>query len=121
MNIQIKTTGGLVTTPAITDYVNKRISHIEKFLHSDPSAVAHVELSKMTNHHKHGDIFSAKVRVVVKGKEFFASAERADLYVAVDGVRDEITRELTHLKEKRLAMLRRGGAKVKNMIKGIWN
>lgn|ERR1035437_8954324 len=120
MNIQIKTTGGLTLTPAITEYVDKRIAGFEKFLAGDSTAQTTIELSKLTNHHKHGDIFSAEVHLVAKDRDLFASSEQIDLYAAIDGVRDEILRELSSAKEKRLSMLRRGGARVKNIVKGIW-
>ncbi len=120
MNIQIKTKGGLALTPAITEYVHKRVASFEKFLSGDTTAQAAIELGKSTNHHKHGDIFSAEVHLVAKGRDLFAGAEKEDLYAAIDAIKDEVLRELSSAKEKRLSTLRRGGAKVKNIIKGIW-
>ena len=129
MNIQIKTKGGLTTTDAITEYVNKRCESLEKFTVNDPTAFAVVELSRTTEHHKHGDIFRAEIHITGKniskngGKnsDIFVSAEREDLYAAIDAVRDEAVRELSSAKAKRTTLVRRGGAKVKAMIKGIFN
>jgi putative sigma-54 modulation protein len=120
MNIQIKTKGGLALTPAITEYVHKRIASFEKFLAGDSTAQVSIELGRSTNHHKHGDVFSADVHLVAKGKDLFAGAEKEDLYAAIDAIKDEVLRELSNAKEKRLSAVRRGGAKVKNIIKGMW-
>ncbi len=120
MNIQIKTTGGFSLTPAINEYIEKRIATIERFLSDDPTAIVHVELAKTTEHHKHGDIFRAEIRITGKGRDIYISSEKADLYAAIDVAREEAHRKLAATKEKRISFVRRGGARVKNLIKGIW-
>ena len=120
MNIQIKTTGGFSLTPSIKEYVDKRIAGLEKFLNNDPTAFCSVDLSRTTAHHKNGDIFRAEIRIVAKNRDLYASSEKTDLYLAIDTTRDEIARKLASLKEKRISFVRRGGAKVKNIIKGFW-
>lgn len=120
MNTQIKTLGGLSLTPAISDYIEKRITSIEKFANEDSTTFCHVDIAKTSSHHKHGDIFKAEIRITTKGQEFYASSEKDDLYAAIDETRDEIARKLKSSKEKRISFVRRGGAKVKNIIKGFW-
>jgi ribosomal subunit interface protein len=119
MNTQIKTTGGFSLTPAISEYVEKRVATLSKFVDNDPTAMCTVELGKTTGHHKHGDIFKAEIRVVGKGRDLYVGAEKADLYLAIDQAREEIFRKLTSTKEKRISFVRRGGAKIKNIIKGL--
>lgn len=119
MNTKIKTTG-ISLTPSISEYADKRLATISKIIGGDPSYICDVELAKTTNHHKNGDIFRAEIHIVGKGKDLYASAENSDLYAAIDEVRDEITRLLKASKGKRLAFVRRGGAQVKAMMKGMW-
>jgi ribosomal subunit interface protein len=129
MNIHIKTKGGLAVTPAIGDYVNKRCESMEKFLANDPTVFVVVELGRTTGHHKHGDVFGAEIHITGKALntasgrsgDLYVSAEREDLYAAIDAVRDEALRELSSAKSKKMTLVRRGGAKVKNMIKGFFN
>ena len=125
MNIQIKTTGGLTTTAAIDEYIGKRFESLEKFTAGDTTVFAVVELGRTTGHHKHGEIFRAEVHItgktVGKNGEVFVVAVREDLYAAIDAARDEAIRELSSAKSKRTTLVRRGGAKVKNMIKGFFN
>ncbi len=120
MNINIKTTT-ISMTPAISEYVEKHLDVVKRFTQDDPTAKCDLELAKTTNHHKHGDIFKAEIHIVAKGQNIYASVEKEDLYMAIDVLKDEVLRQLTTSKDKKQSMLRRGGAKVKNIIKGMWS
>lgn len=119
MKINIKTTT-ISLTPAISDYVEKNLSSIKKLLENDTTAQCDLELAKTTNHHKHGDIFKAEIHIVAKDTNIFSSVEKEDLYAAIDEARNEIIQTLKSSKEKKRSLFRRGGAQVKNIIKGIW-
>ena len=120
MNINIKTSN-ISLTEAISDYTSKRLESVKQLLASDPTVKCDVELGRTTTHHKSGDIFRAEIHITGKDKDLYASAEEADLYKAIDVVRDEILREIRSEKGKKLSLLRRGGAKIKNMIRGLAN
>ena len=83
--------------------------------------MAQVEVGKSTKHHKAGNIFRAEVHITGPGLDFYAVAEEADLYAAIDIVKDEIVRTATQLKDKRKTLARRGAEMIKNMMKGITN
>jgi ribosomal subunit interface protein len=119
MNINIKTKG-ISLTPSISDYADKRLAGIGKLLGGDPSFICDLELGKTSEHHHKGDIFRAEIHITGKGKDSYASAEDQDLYTAIDIMRDEITRELKASKGKRLSFIRRGGTRVKEMMRGVW-
>jgi ribosomal subunit interface protein len=119
MNINIKTTG-ISLTPSISDYVEKRLRPIEKLLQDDSTVQCDVELAKTTNHHRHGDIFKAEVHIVGKDMDIFATVEKEDMYAAIDLVQEEVIRQIKSRKEKRQSLIRRGGAQVKEIIKGLW-
>lgn len=105
-------------TPALRDYVEKRFAALSKFTAGEPVVV--VELSVTTAHHRQGDIFEAKVEVTTPlGKKHVAITEKADMYAAIDDVRDEIIRSLTSAKDKKETLFKRGAQKVKNIIKGF--
>lgn len=119
MNINIKTSS-ISLTPSISDYVDKRFQTIKNFFEGDSTAICDVELARTTSHHKAGDIFRAEIHIVAKDKNLYASSEQEDLYKAIDMVRDEMLREIKTSKSKGQSMLRRGGARVKDMIRGLW-
>jgi ribosome-associated translation inhibitor RaiA len=50
----------------------------------------------------------------------YASSDKEDLYIAIDDAVDEASRSLTSKRKKYTALARRGGAKVKAMVKGLW-
>lgn len=119
MNINIKTTD-ITLTDAISDYVNKRLDKVSKMLEGETDVQCDIELARTTGHHQKGEIFRAEIHIVGSGKNIYVSSEREDLYEAIDEVKDDAVRELQSDKSKRVSLLRRGGAKVKNMLKGLW-
>ena len=119
MNTNIKTTD-ITLTPAISEYVAKRLAKIGALLEGDSTAICDVELGRTTAHHQKGDIFRAELHITGAGKNAYASSEAKDLYTAIDSVREEALRELRSGKGKRVSLIRRSGARVKNMVKGLW-
>ncbi len=119
MKINIKATG-IELTPAISDYVNKKVSAIEKYLDKDTlDMVAQVEVGVTTHHHKAGNIFKAEVHITGLGLDLYATREEEDLYAAIDLVKDEIVHNATQSKNKRVTLTRRGAEMVKNIMKGF--
>lgn len=127
MKINIKATG-IELTSAISDYVYKKVSMIEKFLPGDidPSSledvVAQVEVGKPSEHHKAGEeVFRAEVHLTGGGVDIYAVSKEADLYAAIDTVKDEVSRKLSELKGKRETLARRGARVVKEMMRGAYD
>ena len=117
MNINIKATG-IALTPAISDYVYKKISSVEKYLSKKgPTASAQVEVGKTTKHHKSGDVFKAEVRLIGGGLDMYAVEEAEDLYAAIDLVEAEITRGILKTKGRHIQLLRRGQRAIKDLMK----
>ncbi|OHA16811.1 MAG: ribosomal subunit interface protein [Candidatus Taylorbacteria bacterium RIFCSPHIGHO2_02_FULL_45_28] len=120
MNTHIKTTN-IALTDAISDYVNKRLLKIEKLTNGDSSAQCDVELARTTTHHNKGEVFRAEIHLVgAAGLNIYTSIEREDLYTAIDEVRDAVIREFTGNRKKKMSRIRRGGARIKEMVKGMW-
>lgn len=121
MNINIKATGTSLT-PAISDYINKKVGGIEKFLEDAEAARFDVEIGVTTRHHNAGEEqFRAEVNLHAGDLHLRAEESHEDLYAAIDLVKDELAREVLTKKRKRLHLLRRGGQKVKNMLKGFYD
>ena len=110
-------------TGAIRDYVSKRVTNLEKLLSRIESGKGKVmvnfEVSKSTNHHKSGDIFHADCLIKIDGKEFYGSADKEDLYQAIDAVKDSLYNEINKNKDRRQTLFRRGAMSIKNMLKGL--
>lgn len=117
MNIKIRSTN-FELTPAIEDYVHKKLSPLARFFSNE--TICEVEIGKSTNAHKTGDIFKAEINIVGGGlDQVYVVAEEVDLYTAIDIVRDEAERSVVNKKKKKDTMLRKGGAMVKNLLKRL--
>ncbi len=117
MNINIKSTN-MELTPAITDYVNKRLATIQKFTKKG-TITGFVEIGKTTNHHKQGEVFKAEFDIRINGENFFSSVSGEDLYRSIDEAKEDIVRSITHTKDRKKTLFKRGAISVKKMLKGI--
>lgn len=97
--MQIIITGkGIDLTEAIKDYVDKKISSLEKF---HPNIIrASVEVGLENHHHLKGKIFIAECKLEIPGKDVFASKNEKNLYKAIDKIRDYLESELKKSKAK---------------------
>ncbi len=122
MQIKTKATN-LDLSAAISNYLFKRLETTNKFVKGvDPDSVmAEVELARTTNHHKSGDIFRAEINFCIGGDCLRAVSEKDDLYTAIDDAKDELIRELSQRKRKKLSTVRRGGQKIKGLIRRLWS
>ncbi|TAK04724.1 ribosome-associated translation inhibitor RaiA [Patescibacteria group bacterium] len=102
MDIAKMKAGGFELTPAIAQYAEEKIRHMEKFLSSvqEPKR-ASIEVEKTTNHHNKGQIFRAEVMLELPGKTLRAEATDEDLYAAIDAMKDALERQVIQYKETR--------------------
>ena len=110
-------------TPAIYDYVLKRVTNLEKLLKSIETeggeVSAQFEVSQSTRHHKSGAIFHADCLIKTECEEFYSSADEEDLYAAVDAVKENLFREISKHKDRKQTLLYRGARSIKKMLKGL--
>lgn len=106
-------------TPAIEEYISKKLAGVEKFIKGAEEILANVEVGKTSRHHKQGDVFKAEIHIKLPGEEFYATVEKDDLYAAIDEVRDELVRNMTSRRKRALKLLRRGSQRIKEFIKGF--
>ena len=119
MKINIKGTH-LELTPAITAYIEKRMNGLDKFVNPEDTSVSvDFEVSKTTQHHQSGDIFCAEATMHAGTDNFRAESSQADLYAAIDIVKDGIARAITDNKKKKRTLVKRGGAILKSIMKGF--
>jgi putative sigma-54 modulation protein len=120
MNINIKGTN-MELTDAIREHLNNKLSGLDKLVDNDKGeANAQVELGRTTNHHKSGEVYRAEINVMMSGRAIRAVSEMEDLYAAITDMSDEIFREVKKAKSRDRSMVRRGGQRIKNMMRGIF-
>ncbi len=120
INFQAK---NIEITDAIHDYVEKRVTNLGKLLSDieerDGEISVLFSLSKTTHHHKGGEVFHADCSINIKGKKFYASVNKQDLYEAIDAVKEDLFMEITKNKDKKQTLFKRGASSVKKMMKGL--
>jgi ribosomal subunit interface protein len=96
MRITLKATH-IEHTNAIDAYVAKRLRELERILGAkEKSEVARVDIGVSSKHHKEGkEQYYAEITLHVKNKDFRVVAKAADLYAAIDKMKDDIVREVT--------------------------
>lgn len=122
MKINLKGTN-IELTPAIKDYVLKRVTNLGKLLSKieagDEKVLINFEVAKATNHHKAGFVFHSDCNINIAGKDFYASSDKEDLYEAIDDVKSILFTEITKNKDRNRTLLHRGARSVKKMLKGL--
>lgn len=118
MTTNIKGTNVEVTV-AISDYLNKKIDAINKFVKLGEEINIYIEIGKTTNHHKQGDHFKAEFDVTINGEKFFTTSEKSDLYKAIDDAKDQLIKKIRNSKKRKITLFKRGASSVKKMVKGF--
>ena len=120
INFQAK---NIEITEAIHDYVEKKVTNLGKLLadieERDGEVIVLFGISKTTHHHKGGEVFHADCSINIKGKKFYSSVNKQDLYEAIDEVKEDLFREITKNKDRKQTLFKRGAISVKKMMKGI--
>lgn len=79
-------------TPALKDYVNEKLTRIERHFESVTSVNCILTVEKLR--HK------AEAKVNVTGGTIYAEAVQDDMYAAIDGLIDKLDRQIVKHKEK---------------------
>ncbi|HEU0085787.1 MAG TPA: ribosome-associated translation inhibitor RaiA [Candidatus Paceibacterota bacterium] len=118
MKINI-TSKNIELTDSIKDYVQKKVTNLEKLLEKDHEAIINFEVGKSTKHHKSGEVFHADCAVHTAGEKYYSSADEEDIYQAIDQVRESLFREISRRKDRKQTLFKRGATSVKKMMKGL--
>jgi putative sigma-54 modulation protein len=107
-------------TDAIRSYILDKVSSLEKLVpKDDTSAKLTIELSKISNHHTHGEHYQAEALLHIRGKESTLKTTQEDLYKAVDVLKDMLSRDMSTHKDKERSLVRRSAHKVKALLKRL--
>jgi ribosomal subunit interface protein len=132
MKIAIKETN-LKLGKEIKKKIERKINSLEKFAKEifeqnywdgffgkgKPKAEAWVEVAKSTEHHRKGPFFYAECQIKFPKKTFRAEAEREDIEVAINEVKEELKRQIKEFKNKKRAKFKKGALKLKRRTREI--
>ena len=110
----------MALSPDVSTYLEKRLAGLEKFFTNDAAvAMVDVELAKTTEHHHTGDIYKAEINIHIGSAAFRAVEETSDIFSAIDEAKARMENELRANKDKKISLIRRGGQKVKVLLKNV--
>jgi ribosomal subunit interface protein len=112
---------GIEHTNALDAYVGNRLRELEKVIDpKEKSCIARVEIAKETKHHKTGlDVYKAELTMRTGRKDFRVTAtDEADLYAAIDAMKDHIVRDIKEHRGRMRALQKEGDRKVKKVLRG---
>lgn len=102
MKIRLKSTK-LETTEAISNYFQEKMDMLEKYLGDIQVLNCDCEIEKVGGEQKSGKVFRAEVNLEVPGALLRVEKEAADLYKAIDKVKDHLLLVIKKHKEKKLS------------------
>ena len=101
--MQIKIQGtGIELTEAIKAYVEEKALTLVKFY--DQIISADIDVGMESHHHNKGQIYYAEFNLSVPGSLIRVRKNEADLYKAIDKVKDHLKVELQKMKEKKRSL-----------------
>ena len=115
MNQNVKVTG-LVLTPEIRSYLDRRMRKVEKMLAEDGAAVIDVLLERTVSHDA-GEQFRAEIMVTGSKLSLRCEATEATLHSAIDALEDVAVGELRKVKGKKQHLLRRQAKRIKDWLR----
>lgn len=117
MNINIKSTN-LDLTPALKNYIEKRISYLNKFVKKLPpdAVICDVQVEKVIGNQKKGDIFRAEINLEVEGKLYRAEETSEDIFTSIDQVKEQVSRNLKNAKDREITLIRRGARSIRKAL-----
>ena len=117
MNINIKSTN-FNMTPDIQEYITSKVSSVEKFLQAQANEEVLVEFEvERSTHHKKGDVFRAEANLTLNGIMHRAESTKPDVRTAIDGVKDQIEKQIRRSKTRRFELFEKGARAIKSMLK----
>ncbi len=104
--------------PSWQTLVDQKFQTLEKYIGEDSSATCDVEFEKETgDHHNTGMLHRVEANLFTHGRLYRAEASLETFEQAIDVVRAELDRELAKANEKRETLIKRGGRKIKDMLR----
>ena len=104
------------TDAKLQAYATEKLASLDKFLGGASDVRVEVEFERMVSH-KSGPICRAEVNVFVGGSVYRSEVTEMTFEAAVDVAKDDLTHEMSRAHEKRNSLFKRGGRKIKELLR----
>lgn len=107
-------------TDAIKVYLEEKMSSLYRYINQPEEEVTfNARLGKVSNSHNHGKIFYVEVSIHTPEKNYGARVEAEEVYTAIDLLKDELSNNITHHREKVRDLARKDAQKFKQEIRSV--
>ncbi|MCA9361203.1 ribosome-associated translation inhibitor RaiA [Candidatus Kaiserbacteria bacterium] len=114
-NIQYKITQ-VEIEPAIKALVEQKFSSLSKFIGNETDVKCEVEFEKVAPKNN-GEVHRFETNLWISGTLYRAESTEESFEKAIDVVRNELDKEIRRSRTKRESLFRKGGRKIKNMMR----
>lgn len=88
-------------TSAIKLYIEEKMSSLYKYLGTEEDETSfNFRLGKTSNHHNNGKIYYSEVSIHTPEKNHGGRVEADDIYVAIDLLKDELSNNIKHSRDR---------------------
>ena len=101
----------------VTDYAHNRLDPLHKYIKDDDGIKWQLKIKRAAGSQSGEDIYTANVRLVTAKKNYGASAKGSSAEMAIDEVKQELEKKITHHSDKKMTLLKRGGRLAKRMLR----
>lgn len=103
---------------AIESYLEEHLGKLDAVVDdSDQSAQAQIELAKVVVDQHSGDVYKAEINLHTSGHDFYVVEHAADMYAAIDAMREVIVRDVKREMEKMRDNTIKGARQIKEMLR----
>ena len=107
---------GLAITTEIREYIEKRLARLEVLLGGETAVHADIELQFQKSEDKK---YRAECTLACAGRVYRAEALGESLHEAIDLASGSLVQDVERAQKKRLSLMRRGAARVKEFVRGF--
>lgn len=107
---------GVELNQELQTLLESKFTLLEKYIGDETDIKCEAEFSK-TAQQENGQVFRVEVNLWLKGTLYRAEATEDQFEKAIDEVRDELDKELRRATKKEQGLLKRGGRKLKEMMR----
>ena len=115
-------TKDLDSSESLNNYIKSKIEDIERHLgksDGDEKRYCDFRIGKVASSSNKGKNFFAEATIVTSKKNFGARVEAESVNEAVDKLKDELALKIRKYKGKKESLVKKGGRKIKNLLRGL--
>ena len=107
-------------TPEIISITQRKIISLKKYLgKTDVVTQVYVEFGKATEAHHSGNVWRTQINLDSRGKRYHATAVAENIQMAADAAIKDLEATLRKNKQRGESMLKRGGIRLKDFMRGF--